>query len=179
MSDKSISWYLTKNGSDKCTSHSYQYLYDSLLTRWDRNSFVDILESGVEYGGSLSAWKEYFPNARVTGVDIVDARKEELKRDDVEFVLSDIKEYTPNRKFDLIIEDGNHSNFDCLWAATNLPKYLKDNGVLVIEDVQEGYAVPFLLWGNLGGKYAVSTIDLRRQVDKHDDFMIVITPWVK
>lgn len=167
-----ISHYLNKNGSDKCRTHTYQYLYDDLLASFDRNAPIDILESGVEYGGSLAAWKEYFPNARVTGVDIKDVRKH--KRDDVEFIVGDIKEYKPDRLFDLIIEDGDHSNHDALWSGVHLSKHLKIGGTLIIEDVQEGYMVPFLLWGKLNGDYVVETIDMRRITERHDNFLIKI-----
>lgn len=169
-----ISHYLNKNHSDKCRVHTYQFIYDELFSHYDRNSFIDILESGIEYGGSLSAWKEYFPNAKVTGIDVVDVRKPEFKRDDVEFIIGDIKEYKPDRMFDIIIEDGNHSNFDALWSAANLCKHLKGGGTLIIEDVQEGFAVPFLLWGKVCGDYVISAIDMRRLTDRHDNFVIKI-----
>jgi len=169
-----ISAILNRNGSDKCWSHSYQYFYDNLFDENDREKKLDILESGVEYGPSLAAWKEFYPNARVTGVDIIDLRKPEFKTDNVEFVLSDIKEYKPNRKFDIIIEDGNHSNHDAIWAAVNLSRWLKLGGVLIIEDVQEGYMVPFILWGKLNGNYIVETLDMRRLTNAHDNFLIVI-----
>lgn len=169
-----ISHYLVKNGSDKCTDHSYQYLYDDLLSRYNKEDALDILESGIEKGGSLSAWKECFPNAKVTGVDIVDSRLSQFIRDDVEFVVQDIKQYKPDRLFDLIIEDGNHSNEDALWAAVNLSTYLKLGGSLIIEDVQEGFMVPFLLWGKLHGDYIMTVIDMRRVNDRHDNMLIKI-----
>lgn len=169
-----ISYYLNKNDSDKCTRHSYQYFYDDLFTHYEPNATLNILESGVEYGGSLSAWKECFPNAKVTGVDIQDVRLEKFKRDDVEFVLGDIKDYVPDREFDLIIEDGSHSNEDAMWAAVNLSNHLKLGGSLVIEDIQEGFLVPFLLWGRLNGDYVLSVIDMRRITNTHDNFLIRI-----
>ena len=171
-----ISEILNRNGSDKCTKHTYNYLYDRLFGDFDKEAPLDILESGVASGGSLCAWKEYFPNAKVIGVDVVDIRTPEFKRDDVEFVFSDIKKYEPDRKFDLIIEDGNHSNYDALWAAINLSKHLKSLGTLIIEDVQESYMVPFLLWGLLNGNYIVETIDMRRILNTHDNFLIKILP---
>ena len=171
-----ISELLNKNGSDKCNKHTYQYVYNRLFGAFPKEYEIELLESGVEYGGSLSAWKEYFPNGRITGVDIKDVRKPEYERDDVEFVLSDIKDYKPDRKFDIIIEDGNHSNNDALWAAVNLSKHLKEWGTLIIEDVQEGFVVPFILWGQLSGDYIVEAIDMRRVTQTHDNFLVLITP---
>ncbi len=169
-----ISDYLNKNHSDKCIIHTYHYAYDSLLGAFDREGEWDILESGVEKGGSLCAWKEYFPNARVTGVDIVDQRWPEFKRDDVEFVLEDIKKYKPDRKFDFIIEDGNHSNHDALWSGVHLVEHLKDNGFLIIEDVQEGFMTSHLLWGMLNGDYVLNTVDMRRLTHTRDNVLIII-----
>lgn len=170
-----ISYFLNKNGSDKCqTNHTYQLVYDSIFNSYDRNGVWDILESGIEKGGSLAAWKEYFPNAKVTGVDVEDVRSPEFKNADVEFILADIKEYKSDRQFDIIIEDGNHSNYDALWAGINLSKHLKVGGILFIEDVQEGFMIPFLLWGKLSGVFTVNAMDMRRLTDSHDNFVIVI-----
>lgn len=169
-----ISDILNKNGSDKCIRHTYQLIYDSVCSAYDRNQEIDILESGVEKGGSLSAWKEYFPNARVTGVDIVDQRLPKFVREDVEFVLSDIKKYKPDRYFDIIIEDGNHSNEDAIWAGVNLSQQLKVGGTLIIEDIQEGFIVPMILWGKLHGDFMVSALDMRRITQSHDNFAIKI-----
>lgn len=172
--DEPIFHYLNKHGSDKNTRHTYQYWYDGTFANYKGKSELDILESGVKFGGSLVAWKEYFPQARVTGVDPEDVRLKGNKRDDIEFIQMDIKEYKPDRLFDIIIEDGNHSNHDALWAGVNLSKYLKPNGILIIEDVQEGFVVPFLLWGKLLGDYVVNVIDMRRLTHSHDNFLIQI-----
>lgn len=171
---QTITDYLNKYGSTKEENHSYSIFYNQIFSEYDRNAPLDILESGIEYGGSLYAWKEFFPNARVTGVDIEDQRK--IKRDDVEFVLSDIKDYKADRKFDIIIEDGNHSNEDAIWSAVNLSKLLKPSGVLIIEDVQEGFVVPFILWGKLHGDYILEAVDMRRITNTHDNFLIIIRP---
>lgn len=37
-----------------------------------RDSVKNILELGVQGGGSLKMWQDYFPNAHVFGVDIAD-----------------------------------------------------------------------------------------------------------
>lgn len=174
MEDKPISFFLNKNGSDKCQSHTYQLVYDDLFKNLPRDYPIDLLESGVERGGSLSAWKEYFPNGNIIGIDPVDQRLPEFVRDDVKFVLEDIKKYQFDREFDLIIEDGNHSNEDALWATTTLPLHLKPGGVMILEDVQEGFLVPFLLWGKLHGDYVVTVVDMRRITNQHDNFLVKV-----
>lgn len=168
-----ISYYLNKNQSDKCYSHSYQLIYDEFFQKFNRDLPLDILEVGVEKGGSLLAWKEYFPNAHVIGVDIAATR--EYIDSGVQFVLSDIKKYQPTNSFDIIIEDGSHSNEDALWAVEHLTKHLKIGGTLFIEDVQEGFIVPVLAWGKLLGKFMLTAIDMRRITGAHDNFLIKIT----
>lgn len=170
--NKPISHYLNKNKSDKCYSHTYQIVYDSFFSSQNKNDALEILEVGVEKGGSLLAWKEFFPNATVTGVDITDTR--EYKSDDTTFVLSDIKEYKTDKLFDFIIDDGSHSNSDGMWSIVNLSKKLKNGGTLFIEDVQEGFMLAFLSWGQLNGKYVLSAVDMRRLTNKHDNFMLII-----
>lgn len=169
-----ISELFNKYGSDKSSRHTYHLIYNWQFAMFDRNAPINILESGVETGASLMAWREYFPNASITGVDIVDQRKEEYKDPSIDFILSDIKQYKPDKPFDLIIEDGNHSNLDCLWAGVVMSKWLRKGGLMFIEDVQEGFQVPFLLWGQLHGDYIVSAIDMRRFTDTHDNFLIRI-----
>jgi len=35
-----------------------------------RKEIKSVLEIGVQYGGSLKMWRDYFPNAQITGLDI-------------------------------------------------------------------------------------------------------------
>ena len=44
-------------------------IYDSHLSHL-RDEKLNILEIGVFNGGSLYMWKNYFPNSKVTGIDI-------------------------------------------------------------------------------------------------------------
>ena len=169
---KKISEFLNKYGSDKCAKHAYGIVYDDFFSKYDRNTELNILEIGVEHGGSLLAWKDYFPNARVTGVDIKDVRQ--YKRDDVEFMLSDVKNYKPDRQFDIIIDDGSHYDKDVLWAATNLSLSLKPGGIMIIEDVQKEYEITRKIAKNLDGKFIVSVMDLRKVQGWYDDFLIFI-----
>ncbi len=174
MNNENISEIFNRCGSDKNDKHTYGYFYNSFFSSYNRNKHLDILEAGVWKGGSIVAMKEYFPNARITGVDIEDVRLEQNKIPGVEFILDDIKNYKPDRKFDIIIEDGSHSNEDAMWAGTHMGEWLKDNGILVIEDVQEGFIVPMLLWGKLSGDYVLTVMDMRRITHSHDNFLIVI-----
>lgn len=168
-----MSELLIKYGSDKCKEHSYELLYDQFFRNIGDHP-IDFLEIGVQYGGSLMAWKDYFPKAKVTGIDIKDQRK--WKRPDVEMVVIDVKKYIPDREFDVIIEDGSHNVNDQIFVALNFPKYLKKYGTLFIEDVRKDLALNILdaLNKGLKGGYIVSCLDLTRIKDKPDDYIISI-----
>ena len=128
----------------------------------------------MQYGGSLMAWKDFFPLAKVTGVDLEDVRK--WKRPDIEMIISDILKYIPDRNFDIIVEDGSHQPEAQAWAGINLVKYLKPNGVLIIEDIHTDYLLGILdrINKELKGKYVVNVIDLRRIKNNISDCLIVI-----
>ncbi len=167
-----ISELFTKYGSDKCKEHSYQVIYNPFFANIGDHP-IDILEIGVQYGGSLCAFKDYFPKAKVTGIDIKDQRK--WRRPDVEMVVVDVKNYTPDRQFDVIIDDASHNANDQIYTGLNYPKYLKQYGTLFIEDVKKRFAPQILQALNeLKGNYIISIMDLTRLKDKEDDIIISI-----
>src|SRR5215207_9797134 len=59
-----------KYQTDKASSfHNYLVHYDELLESM-RQEHIDILEIGVYAGSSIRMWHEYFPAARIVGVDV-------------------------------------------------------------------------------------------------------------
>ena len=46
----------------------YLELYDPILTSWS-NKEIKLLEVGVENGGSLKLWRDYFPRGTIVGID--------------------------------------------------------------------------------------------------------------
>jgi ubiquinone/menaquinone biosynthesis C-methylase UbiE len=56
--------------TDKNVLHSYvDNVYEDIFKDL-RQSTKKMLEIGVETGGSLLMWREYFPNVTITGIDI-------------------------------------------------------------------------------------------------------------
>lgn len=165
--------------------HYYGDSYQEIFSNFDKNSNLNILEVGVQKGGSILAWKDYFQNSFVLGVDISDTRSEEYKREDVHFILSDIKDITlkensliHDKFFDIIIDDGSHYIDDVLFFFQNYLDKLNVNGYFIIEDVQD------ITWGKiLSGAlqehkstsiFEMFTIDLRQKNGYYDDYLIVI-----
>lgn len=119
--------------------HSYGDFYADLFEKYDRNAEISILELGVQRGGSLLAWKEYFPNAKVIGIDISDGRLEKYKSDSVRFILGDLKlviDQVKDMMFDIIIDDSDHYDGTMGWIAKNYFPMLKQGGTMVFEDIQ-------------------------------------------
>jgi hypothetical protein len=54
--------------TDKNTSHSYLSTYEQLLLK-KKNTAKNILEIGIQNGGSIKLWHDYFLNASIFGLD--------------------------------------------------------------------------------------------------------------
>jgi|LakMenE01Jun11ns_1017448.scaffolds.fasta_scaffold9391700_1 hypothetical protein len=57
--------------TDKNTLHSYLDLYQSLFNN-KKYTAKNILEIGIYRGGSIKLWSEFFINAKIYGIDIID-----------------------------------------------------------------------------------------------------------
>lgn len=126
--------------------HGYTHIYEQYLEPL-RGQIRNVLEIGVNAGGSLHMWREYFPNARIWGIDInPDCKYYEYKRVGV-FVGDQTDEVFLNKccddigsPIDLIIDDGSHVNtFTTKTFYTLFPR-LKSHGVYIIEDLSCSYA---------------------------------------
>ncbi|MBI3632268.1 MAG: class I SAM-dependent methyltransferase [Candidatus Vogelbacteria bacterium] len=173
-----ISKILSKYDTDKVRGHCYGGAYNKIFGGFDKNKKLNILEIGVEKGGSLMAWAEYFPNARIYGIDIVDVRKLEYRSNRVTFILSDMRDVKLDTTFDIIIDDGSHLLSDALVAVKKFLPMLNPGGVMVVEDVQHPKS---WVWGiaKIAGISRVLTgrfffKDMRKISGGFDDFLIII-----
>jgi len=152
---------LAKYDTDKETHHHYGDSYDELFSVFDRNAHLKILEIGTQKGWSLIAMKKYFPNAQVSGIDIVDVV--EHKRPGIEYIVDDVKNIKDDREYDIVIDDGSHFLEDVLYTVNNFKAKL-----MVIEDCQNPEQ-----WLSEIRKVKPEAygIDLR---GNYDDYLIVI-----
>ena len=58
--------------TDKNTTHSYLSLYQNLLIS-KKETAKNVLEVGIYNGGSIKLWNDFFINANVYGVDIINS----------------------------------------------------------------------------------------------------------
>jgi hypothetical protein len=111
-----------------------------------------MLEIGVQNGGSLEIWAQYFEHARVlVGCDIDEACRT-LSFDDprIQVLVGDITDsrvqaeladHSP--QFDVIIDDGSHHSRDIISAFVAMFPRLAEDGVYVIEDLHCSYYSSF------------------------------------
>ena len=99
-------------------------------------------------GGSLRAWRDYFPNARVIGIDT--QPDTQFSEERIETYLCDSRDVQAVAALidqigvmpDVIIDDGSHLDTDQLATAKALyPHLLPQDGVYVIEDIYPGSRV--------------------------------------
>ena len=162
--------------------HCYGESYDDIFEMFDKNKEINFLEIGIQKGGSLLAWKDYFANANIYGVDIVDVILDEYRRDDINYIISDIKNESVKDQlkdimFDIIIDDGSHVLSDVLYVISNYLSKLNKGGVLIVEDCQEpNNWINQINWilETMGDQYTLTTSDLRSINGHYDDFLIII-----
>ena len=76
---KGVKLLVDNERTDKNTLHSYLDLYENLFAD-KKESAKHILEIGIANGGSIKLWKDYFTNATIHGIDIINNNK---KWDDI------------------------------------------------------------------------------------------------
>ena len=119
--------------SDKWSS--YLDFYDDKLW-YLQDSKINLLEIGVQNGGSLETWSRYFWKAeKIIGID-VDPKCADLKFDDnrIQVVIGDAKTVELEETFDIIIDDGSHQAADIIANWNHWWPKLNDGGVYVVED---------------------------------------------
>ncbi|HPI90088.1 MAG TPA: class I SAM-dependent methyltransferase [Spirochaetota bacterium] len=107
---------------------------------------IKILEIGVENGGSLLFWSDYFkhPGTRITGIDIVLPRinfpnrvtVKTCNQNDSEGLTNIAEEFGP---FDIILDDASHYTKETKKCFDILFNYLSPEGLYIIEDWSIGY----------------------------------------
>ena len=134
------------NCDKNLTAHNYlPLLYDKIFPEYKEKN-IRILEIGVQFGGSLKLWSEYFINGQIYGIDIFDSRCEEAKNlKNTTYILGDAytQEMTNSLPtFDIIVDDGSHHGGHQEFVIEHYKKLLTPTGVMVIEDVgnKEGLA---------------------------------------
>jgi len=178
----SLTYLANKYNSDKgVNKHNYTALYDMLFSPY-REKEINIIEMGLLIGGpehgnnasrttddlpSIKMWLEYFPKARITGVDISDFSW--FKNDRFDFVqvdmgnreeFSKIKDHAKNAT--IIIDDASHASDHQQHSFLEIFPYMPPGSLYVIEDLQ---------WQpSFSNKKYPLTLKLFEEYNLNDDF---------
>lgn len=128
--------------TDKFTSHAYLNVYEDILTP-RKNSAKNILEVGIQYGGSMLLWNDYFTQAHIYGADIIPLPKDFKLTDRMTHYMGNaynlkfIEDNFTNKglTFDVLIDDGPHTLESMLFFAEYYSPLLTPTGGLIIEDI--------------------------------------------
>lgn len=161
------------NRPGSLSHHNYNQVYDRILPPY-RETATAVLELGVLNGCSLRAWRDYFQNAEILGVD--NDLNRLVREDRIRSFLCD----TADRdKFillaktlpalDIIIDDCSHLLDHQLFAIAALWPRLKKGGIYIVEDiVKREYLDLFACFQN------AELLDLRIAGGVADDMMAVM-----
>lgn len=165
--------------SDYAIKHNYTEIYDKLLRPY-KNQQTSLIEIGVRGGGSLLMWEEFLGNAQIYGIDINRITNPNvLNCDNIQTFTFDaynpdkVAQYLPNHKFDIIIDDGSHIMKDQIKMLNLWHNKLKDNGILIIEDILNIKNAKNIIANFIGPINRCSIIDRTHCVPSLDDINIV------
>jgi len=140
-----------KTGKVSDKWESYLEYYDGLF-RGLRDLPISMLEIGVQNGGSLETWANYFVNAKnIVGCDI-DEKCKNLAFEDgrINVVVGNANSEETNSKirglsnaFDIIIDDGSHISHDVLNSFFIYFPLLAPGGIYIVEDAHTLYQSSF------------------------------------
>jgi hypothetical protein len=134
-------------GSDKFGGHQYTPDYHRLLAHF-RERPINFLEIGVggyaspEAGGSsLRTWADYFPHARIVGLDImpkmlsISPRVSIVRGSQIDTRLLDqlTNDFGP---FHVVVDDGSHVPEHMVTTFRHLYPKLAEDGIYIVEDTQ-------------------------------------------
>ena len=148
------SYYETRrNGKVSDKWSLYLDEYNRLFSTY-QYSHPSILEIGVQNGGSLEIWSNFFGDtSTIVGCDINPKCQDlQFESSNIKLVVGDINDTTTRKgisayatSFDIVIDDGSHVNSDVIDAFCNLFPLVNDGGIYVVEDLHTSY------WHEFGG----------------------------
>jgi len=172
--------------SDKNTVHSYLPLYQELLAS-KKETAKNVLEVGIYQGGSIKLWSDFFTNASIHGLDIINIDQiwEGIKNNPKIILHTSINAYdedffistflNKNIKFDFMLDDGPHTLESMKYFIKLYSQIMSDDGILIIEDVQSWDWIDILkdeVPEDL--KQFIKVYDLRQNKNRYDDIVFTI-----
>jgi cephalosporin hydroxylase len=172
--------------TDKNTVHSYLPLYQQLLIK-KKETAKNVLEVGIYHGGSIKLWSDFFTNANIYGLDIMNIQDvwEGIKNKEKIILHTSKDAYNEdffianflykNIKCDFMLDDGPHSLESMKQFIKLYSQIMTDDGILIIEDVQSWSWIDLLkdeVPENL--KQFIKVYDLTLNKNRYDDIVFTI-----
>jgi cephalosporin hydroxylase len=172
--------------TDKNTVHSYLPLYQKLLIS-KKETAKNVLEVGINQGGSIKLWHDFFTNANVYGIDIMNIKDvwEGIQNNKKIILHTSSDAYNndffinhflhKNIKCDFMLDDGPHTLQSMQQFIKLYSQIITDDGILIIEDVQSWDWIDILkneVPENL--KQFIKVYDLRQNKNRYDDIVFTI-----
>jgi hypothetical protein len=172
--------------TDKNTVHSYLPLYQKLLIN-KKETAKNVLEVGICNGGSIKLWNDFFTNATIYGLDIMNINDvwENIKNKE-QIILHTSKDaynedfFTAkflykNIKCDFMLDDGPHTLESMKQFIKLYSQIMTDDGILIIEDVQDINWIDILKHETPEHlKQFIKVYDLRPNKGRYDDIVFTI-----
>ena len=127
-------------------SHYLKY-YNNFFSEYQKTA-KSMLEIGIKDGQSIKIWRDYFSlDTKVVGIEINKEPLEGFNLPNTEVYFGDQTDYDflhnlikKEKKFDIIIDDGGHTQEQLKSSFEYLFKYgLKSGGIYVMEDLGCSY----------------------------------------
>ena len=136
-------FYKSKKHSRKW--EKYFDVYEDLFKKY-KNKDIKFVEIGVQNGGSLEIWKNYFSkNSKIIGIDLNPECKK-FEKDNIKIFIGNQSDssfwknfFDEVGKVDVILDDGGHTNLDQIITSVNVIDKINDDGMLVVEDTITSY----------------------------------------
>ena len=173
---------IDNNSTDKNTLHSYLDTYQEKLST--RQNARNVLEIGVQRGGSIKMWHDFFPNAQIYGADIQTMEQTPnfikgipritLMMGEDAYTKEFIKKLG-NIRFDVIIDDGPHTADSMLFFAKYYTPLLAEGGISIIEDIPTyDWIEPIAISVPQDKRRFIQVADLRQIKGRYDDLMLIV-----
>lgn len=135
-------------------THKVAHKWSAYLSQYDRifsskrNLPIKLLEIGVQNGGSLEIFSEYFFNAqKIIGIDInPNCRNLKFNNSVISVIVGDVNSnsikstlLSSSDGFDFIIDDGSHISGDIIKSFCFYFKNLNEDGIYIVEDLHCSY----------------------------------------
>jgi hypothetical protein len=124
---------------------SYFEVYNNIFQEY-KDKKVTFVEVGIDRGGSLFIWKDFFSNdSRIIGID-TNPEAKKLEEHGFEIFIGDQSNesfwsdfYKKVGNIDILLDDGGHKNIEQIITTTSSLPYINNGGKIVIEDTHASY----------------------------------------